>query len=416
MKPRATTFKKIIRFAATCFILIAFNSNSITAQINKLRPTVYNTFIKTGTAVKVQTVEGQRIAHTDTTAVNNIRLDAGKRSIWQYEKRIAVLDKASMQKFRESSKTDALNEDVKVIPELHIEPTNELTESDPTTYRIAFTSQQPLLYDDKLKQFSSKLAFLLINQSGNNNAPIEPIKIEVNSDELSSIKPGSFQIDHLSIPSYNVELVGSHLKDSAKVKVSTVSNPEGYTTYLKVSPSLDINSNRTTIQGLGIQEIPITVSFIGSGSPDSVKVTFTIEKGTVTPNPLMMRYNESATVHVRSEGMGKSKLTATTNSIPSKTIDLNFIFPIYFLLATILGGLAGSFIKNYSKSGKKKITAKIILVGVVTGIVGAAAYFVLGINLLGFSFTAGFNEIAVFAISALFAFFGISIVKPGNDE
>jgi len=413
MKPQAITFRKIIRFAATSFILMAFNSNSITAQINKLRPAVYNTFIKTGTAVKVQTVEGQTIAHTDTTTVNNIQLDAGKKSIWQYEKRIAVLDVASMQKFREASKTDALNEEVKVIPELHIEPNNGITESsEPTTYRIAFTSQQPLLYDDKSDQFSAKLAFLLINQSGNNNAVIEPTKIEVNSDELTSIKPGSFVIDHLSIPSYNVELTGKHLKDSAKVKVSTVSNPEGYITYLKVKPSLEIKSNRTTLQGLGIQEIPITVNFIGTSSPDSVKITFTSEKGAVTPNPLVMRYNETATVHLRSEGMGKVKLTATANSFVPKDLDLTFIFPLYFLLATILGGLAGTFIK----ARRKKITSKAILVGIITGLVGAAAYYFLGINLLGISFTAGFNEIAVFTISALSAYFGISLVKPDNKE
>jgi hypothetical protein len=360
-------------------------------------------------------VEGQRIQNTDTTAVNNIQLPAGKKNILQYEKKIAVLDAGSLQKFRDASKTASTNEEVKVIPELHVEPTTGVTEAEATTYRIVFTSEQPLRYNDTLKKFTAKLAFLLMNESGNNNATIEPIKIEVNSDELSSIKPGTFEISHLSIPSYNVELIGDQLSDSARIKVITVSNPDGYTTYLKVKPLLDISSNRTTLQGLGIQAIPITVRFIGSNSPDSVKVTFTTEKGTVTPNPLMMRYNESATVYVRSEGMSKSRLTATANSIRSNDLLLTFTFPLYFLLATILGGLAGSFIKHYSKPGRKKITSKVILVGILTGIIGAAAYYVLGINLLGLGSNGAFNEIAVFAISALFAYFGISLVKAGAD-
>ena len=62
------------------------------------------------------------------------------------------------------------------------------------------------------------------------------------------------------------------------------------------------------------------------------------------------------------------------------------------------------------------MTSKVILVGIVTGFIGAAAYYVLGINLLGLSFSAGFNEIAVFVISALFAYFGINIIKPGAKE
>jgi len=319
-----------------------------------------------------------------------------------------------MQKFREASKTNTTNEEIKVIPELHVEADNG--QADPIAYRIVFTSLQPLRYNDTLKKFSAKLAFLLMNESGDNNAHIDPVKIEVNSDEVTFINPGSFEINHLSIPSSNVELIADNVNDSASIKVITVSNPSGYTTYLKVKPSLELSSNRNKMQGLGIQQIPIAVSFSGSKSSDSVSVTFIPEKGTVSPNPLKMRYNETATAYLRSEGMGKSLLTATANSIKSNPLPFTYTFPLPFLLATILGGLAGSFIKQNSKSTRKKITSKVILVGIVTGFIGAAAYYVLGINLLGLSFSAGFNEIAVFAISALFAYFGILVIKPGSKE
>jgi hypothetical protein len=415
MKPQII-FPKIMKPGACCFLLIVFNCIETNAQMTKLRPNVYTNYIKTDATVKVQTVEGQKVEATETTRANNIMIDAGKKSIVKYPGNIALLEAASLNKFRDDAKTNAPVDEVKVLPELHVEPTNGNESSEPTTYRIVFTSQQPLRYDETLKKFTARLAFLLMNQSGASVAPSEPVKIEINSDEISSIKPGSFEITHLSIPSTNVELIADHVTDSARVKVITVSNPDGYITYLKVKPLLDISSNRTTIQGWGIQEVPITVRFIGSNSTDTVKVTFSSEKGTVTPNPLIMRYNETATVHVRSEGMGNSKLTATATSIRSNDLTLNFSFPLYFLLATIAGGLAGSYIRNYSKSGKKKITAKFLTVGIVTGIIGAAAYYVLGVNLLGLSFSAGFNEMAVFAISALFAYFGIALLKPGSSE
>ena len=414
MKPQAIIFKKIIKTGSLSVVLFVFNCISTNAQVTRLRPTVYNNYIRSGSTVKIQTLEGQRIQNTDTSVVNNIQLPANKKNIIKYENKIAVLDGASMQKFRDASKTNTTNEEIKVIPELHVEADNG--QADPIAYRIVFTSLQPLRYNDTLKKFSAKLAFLLMNESGDNNAHIDPVKIEVNSDEVTFINPGSFEINHLSIPSSNVELIADNVNDSASIKVITVSNPSGYTTYLKVKPSLELSSNRNKMQGLGIQQIPIAVSFSGSKSSDSVSVTFIPEKGTVSPNPLKMRYNETATAYLRSEGMGKSLLTATANSIKSNPLPFTYTFPLPFLLATILGGLAGSFIKQNSKSTRKKITSKVILVGIVTGFIGAAAYYVLGINLLGLSFSAGFNEIAVFVISALFAYFGILVIKPGTKE
>ena len=407
-------FYKIIKAATLSIALVAFNCLATNAQTTPLKSSVYKNYIRPGSTVKIQTLEGERIRKTDISVVNNIQLPVNKKNIIKYENKIAVLDDASMKKFTEAGNTNTPNEEVKVIPELHVEPDSGQTEQ--VAYRIIFTSLQPLRYNDTLRKFSAKLAFLLMNESGDNNAHIEPVKIEVNSDEVSFINPGSFEINHLSIPSSNVELIADNVNDSASIKVITVSNPSGYITYLKVKPSLELTSNRDKMQGLGIQQVPLAVSFGGSKSTDSVSVTFIPEKGTVNPNPLKMRYNETATTYLRSEGMGKSLLTATANSIKSNPLSFTYTFPWPFLLATILGGLAGSFIKQNSKSTRKKMTSKVILVGIVTGFIGAAAYYVLGINLLGLSFNAGFNEIAVFVISALFAYFGITVIKPGTKE
>lgn len=411
-----TTFQKSIKPVAFSIFFLVMTFITTDAQITRLRPNVYNTYVKPGSTVKIQTVAGQTVQNTDTAKVANAELDGTRKSILKYESNIAVLDAATLVRFREETKTPASNDEVKVIPEIHVEPTTGTGQTEPTAYRIVFTSQQPLRYDETSKKFTAKLAFLLMNQSGANVAPVEPVRIEISSDEISTIKPGTFELSHISIPSSNVELIAEHVVDSARVKVITVSNPDGYITYIKVKPLLDIYSNRKSIQGWGIQEVPVTVRFIGSSSTDTVKVTFSSEKGTVSPNPLVMRYNETATVHLRSEGLGENKITATASSIRSNDLSVTFSFPLYFLLATIAGGLAGSFIKYYSKSRRKKIPLKVISVGIVTGLVGAAAYYVLGINLLGLSFSAGFNEMAVFAVSALFAYFGISLVKPGSKE
>jgi small basic protein len=73
-----------------------------------------------------------------------------------------------------------------------------------------------------------------------------------------------------------------------------------------------------------------------------------------------------------------------------------------------LGGLAGTIIKPEQKSGKR-FTNKKFIVGIITGVIGAVAYYFLGINLLGLNLQGPFTEIAVFGVSALFAYLGIRI-------
>jgi hypothetical protein len=75
----------------------------------------------------------------------------------------------------------------------------------------------------------------------------------------------------------------------------------------------------------------LLVSFGGSKSSDSVSITFTPEKGTVSPNPLKMKYNETAIAYLRSEGMGKSLLIATANSIKSNPIPFTYTFSMAIL-------------------------------------------------------------------------------------
>ena len=178
MKPQAIIFQKNIKTGSLSIAFLILNCLATNSQVTRLRPTVYNNYIRSGSTVKIQTMEGKKIQNTDTSVVNNIQLQANKKNIIKYENKIAVLDGASMQKFREASKTNTTNEEIKVIPELHVEA--ESGQEDPIAYRIVFTSLQPLRYNDTLKKFNAKLAFLLMNESGDNNAHIEPVKIEVN--------------------------------------------------------------------------------------------------------------------------------------------------------------------------------------------------------------------------------------------
>ena len=204
---------------------------------------------------------------------------------------------------------------------------------------------------------------------------------------------------------------GAHVSDSAEVKLSTTSFPGGYIKYLTVVPSLQISSNATSLQGFGIQEIPVQIRFVGSNAPDSAMVSLSASKGTVSPNPVYLRYNNTATVYLRSDGMGKSKLSAISGSTNSNDLNFRFTFPLLFLLASLLGGLIGSLAKYFLSTGEKGSARNPIIGGILIGLIGAVAYYGLGVNLLGIHLSAGLNALAVFALSSLCAYAGISIIR-----
>lgn len=350
-------------------------------------------------------MEGHRIEEVKNAPSNNIMIEPDKKNIIRYEDKITVLDKKSFQNLNDFVPA-AQAQEVKVLPELHVDPLSG--QGEVTTYRIIFTLQQPFTYAATVNKYIAKLAFLLISESGDNDAAIQPVKIEVRSNEISSVNPESFEIKHLSLPSSSVQLEADRLTDSVAINVFTASNTSGYSTFLKVKPRLEISTGSKTLQGLGVDEMPITVRFIGSNSPDSVLLNFNTEKGKLTPMSRYIQFNKPATVLLRTGGTGNCKIVALGNSYESNELLLKFIFPWYFLLASLLGGLAGTAIKPEEKSGKR-FTGKKFIVGIITGIIGAAAYYFLGINLLGLNLQGPLTEIAVFAVSALFAYFGIKI-------
>jgi hypothetical protein len=250
-----------------------------------------------------------------------------------------------------------------------------------------------------------------------NTAPVkEPVKIEIRSDKTKSIVPDKVSIDHLSIESTDVDLVAENVADSIGVRVSTVSNPEGYVAFLKVEPALEIFANRKELQGLGIEEAEIEVRLKGSNSADSAKVVFSPEKGTITPSSINVKYREPAIVTLRSQGLGHSKITASSSSLNSNSLEFAFDFPWAFLLASLIGGLFGGFVKFLSSDKTKRSMQRIVIGGILTGLIVAAVYYGLGISVIGIKISALVNEIAVFALSALGAIVGIQLPKAGSVE
>ncbi len=388
----------------TCLSLVLSAQKTV-----QLKPKIYEHVIIPIDTVQVQTVENGKVKETHVSPVTDLQVKPNAISIVKYAKKISVIDTASYSRIKLIPLVTGSREEFKFIPELHVETGISGAEA----FRIVFSLVQPFRYSNELNKFKASLGFFLMPETGNSTANIsQPVDIEIVSTEVSSILPGHLQIPHLNLPSSTVELIADHVSDSAQVKVITTSNPDGYITYLKVEPTLEILTNVTTLQGYGIQKIPVDVRFFGSNSSGSATVNFTVGKGTVSPNSIDVSYNRPSTVYLSSEGTGEVRLSAYTNNLQSNDLNFKYIFPWAFLVASVLGGLLGGLAKFYFNGQRRKFPTKLILGGILVGLIVAIAYYFLGINLAGLSISAGLSEIAVLGLSALGAYFGINI-KPG---
>lgn len=322
------------------------------------------------------------------------------------DKKIARLNPSFYSKLDSKFQSTYTKDDIKLIPEIFVNTGS--TPGSQYIYRIGFESRLPIRYQFSSKQFEGTMKFfLLCDASLGNYALSEPVLIEVVSNDIGSIKPESKEIDHISLPSTDLELQDPELSDSAQVKIITRSNPEGYETYLPVDPVLLIDSTRTTLQGLGVQKIPISIRVIGSSLQDSVEVSFNVDKGAIEPNAIYVQYNRPSTVYLRSEGLGHATLTASS-VLRSNGIKLNYKFPWIFILMAIIGGTLGGMVKYFTDPGKLNVINS-ILRGALLGIFGSVVYYVLGFSLIKFEVSDIFNEFAVLGFSALVAYFGVQI-------
>jgi uncharacterized membrane protein YeaQ/YmgE (transglycosylase-associated protein family) len=142
-----------------------------------------------------------------------------------------------------------------------------------------------------------------------------------------------------------------------------------------------------------------------------MKVSFSSQKGVVTPNSVYLSHNNPSTVYLRSDGLGSSILSATSSIADSNTLQFSYVFPWLFLLAAVIGGLTGSLAKYFLAGDEKGSAVKPIIGGILIGIIGAVAWYGLGVNLLGAKLSPALNALAVFALSALCAYFGIGLIK-----
>lgn len=341
----------------------------------------------------------------------NLQLQPRQKTIINLERDFSQVNTDVLSRVNPQVLANIQSQQIYSFPEVHIENRGGSDNSDQIIYQPVFTSLRPLMYDHAAEAFTSTLNFLLLSQDENSGNISNPMPIELHSDYLDNIQPNQLQIGHLNLPSSIVNISARDARDSVQIRIVTETQTDGYEKYLPVEPALSLFTERRRLQGLGIQEIPVQLSWKGSSSNETRTVNVSSSQGTVTPTAVELAYNRPTVVMLRSEGLGSANLTASTSGIRSNTVQITYTIPWLFLLFSIAGGFLGGTAKYFTLKDKSKSFLSSTIGSLSIGLLGAIAYFVLGINLLSLEVSSTFNEFAVFGISALIALFGIRKLK-----
>jgi uncharacterized membrane protein YeaQ/YmgE (transglycosylase-associated protein family) len=239
-----------------------------------------------------------------------------------------------------------------------------------------------------------------------------PIRIFIISDATGGTSPSQIDIGRV-----NVQFIGVHLASGEPKPVqvrarSSIFRGEQTFCTLAARPALHVACSPKGIYGFGLDTAAVSVNIetIVPGTP--IGATVTSGKGELKEHILTLGNNGSATTTLRSIGLGRDTVTATSMKAASGTAVVEFLFPWGFLISTIAGSLIGSIARLLvSKEKRAGHFVRRILLGFLLGLLTTSAYAV-GVNVSPIAPKATAGEVLTFVLAGVVSYVGkISLAK-----
>lgn len=178
-------------------------------------------------------------------------------------------------------------------------------------------------------------------------------------------------------------------------------------------PLLTLTSQEQVLNGWGLEtiEVKVTSSSGKHSSGQLVMLQLTSGDGAISPSATKLDSSGTASFRIRSAGTGWAELVATGQHFaPSNNVHLQYVFPIGTLMAAIVGGLGGGFLRRRDNPTRRRQISSNHIAGVVSGFI-CFALFVLGVNVTGYPLPGKAGEVLVFVVSAVGALLGTAALK-----
>jgi hypothetical protein len=279
----------------------------------------------------------------------------------------------------------------------------------PMVYRPVYVPEGPLRYSTKEDRFVG--SFLLGLQDSVHPRDAQelgsPVRIRFGGD-ADSTAPDSVVLRVTNSQMERVRVFTSSALDSVRVVIVPAFDPRGVGVWLPIQPALAFEQTPGRIQGFGVEGATLVIGTRGVRSRDSFPVILSIDRGSLEANQIFVS-SGGGVVKLRSAGLGLATVSARAPGwLPVQTT-IRYQWPLIFLTAALLGGALGGVVASVQGRRRSRSSVlRFVTRGILVGLVVCVVYFGIGINLLQFQVDVRFfNEIAVFALAALAAMFGI---------
>ena len=240
----------------------------------------------------------------------------------------------------------------------------------------------------------------------------KPILFEVIGSVAT--KPKFVTVKSTAPPYQTITVISDSADEPVDVQVVSNVTPEGVKLTIPVQPALFVRVTPSRIQGWGLETADVLVQSRALGPKTNRRVQLSTDGGIVTPTEISLSTEGTGTASIRSVSTGKADITVSGPAFPDAPTPapVEFLFPLHFIAAGILGGLAGGALRlGVPRRGAGRRTLAKLGLAVICGAIVFALY-ALGANVIGFQLPGRAGELVVFVVSALGALGGVGLLKP----
>jgi hypothetical protein len=364
----------------------------------------------TTSQLTIQVFEGNRVRE-ETRSLSGFRLKDG-------EDIAVVWDKAEMREVESKGAVIHEGREIKLqgvaLPEIYMArvksttfaPAHGAPSTEQALLRVLVDTFPVLAYNERDNNYTGQFYVMLLDDSQEylvTNELVSPVPFQFSSS-LAVFDPQHASIGHTNMPTTSVKITDDSPYNPVPIKIMTSFNPQGYVTYLAKQALIRIETPPRSLQGFGVQAIPITITLHNYLPDDSVRINLVSTLGSISPDHIYVSRDKAAQALLKSEGTGSTTVRANADGFLAEEARFTFIFPWIFILLTLVGGVIGAILKHLLNPKEGKLSLRIVQ-GFLAGFFVGILYYVVGLNVFSFDFGRVYFEFAVLALAIMGALF-----------
>jgi len=266
----------------------------------------------------------------------------------------------------------------------------------------------PLEYTGTIFRGSVALGLVDTLQPGRTVTLPVPIWFHL-SAEAGAVSPADVPIRHTSLPPSTAVVTAATPGDSLRVLVQPALTLTPIPTWLAVHRTLlALEPATARIAGFGLGRTELLVSVPAIAGVARHDVVLSARRGAPDPSVVSLAGGETGRSTIRSSGVGRDTITATSGPLRSAPLELVYGWPFLFLAASLLGGIVGSVMdcEAIRRRGTPASRRAFVVSGVAAGLFAAVAI-VIGLNVTGVDLPETSGEAVVFVVAALGTVLGL---------